>query len=365
MSSITGGLAYAAAIMVAALAGSSETVNAQSPSSPVHVQAGKPNVVIIATGGTIAGVGTGATDSAIYKASKVGINDIVAGIPQLKSIANIRGEQLFQLNSESFTNETLMAIGKRVSEAVKHGDVDGVVVTQGTDTLEETAYFLNLVIKTDKPVVVVAAMRPSTSLSADGMLNLYDAVSVAGSKDARGRGALVVMNDTIFSGRDVTKMINERPDAFQDPWGPLGMVVEGHNYWFRRLDKRHTTTSEFDIDKITALPRVEIAYASTNVSDAAYRAFAAAGAKAIIHAGPGNGGVAESLKPLLRELRTRGIHIIRSSHVNAGGFVLPDPDIEGDIVAHDLNPQKARVLASVALTVTDNNKELQRIFSEY
>jgi glutamin-(asparagin-)ase len=206
-------------------------------------------------------------------------------------------------------------------------------------------------------------------MSADGMLNLYSAVAVAGSKDARGKGVLVVMNDEINSGRDVSKSINIKVEAFKSPWGPLGLVVEGKNYWFRKLDKRHTMNSEFDIEKIDALPLVEIAYAGGNVSDTAYRAFANSGAKALIHAGPGNGSVAGPLVPVLQEIRGKGIQIIRSSHVNAGGFVLRNaeqPDDKYDwIVAHDLNPQKARILATVALTSTNDSKELQRIFWEY
>lgn len=206
-------------------------------------------------------------------------------------------------------------------------------------------------------------------MSADGMLNLYSAVTVAGSKDARSKGVLVVMNDEINSGRDVTKAINVKVEAFKSPWGALGMVVEGKNYWFRKLDKRHTVSSEFDIEKISALPLVEIAYAGGNVSDTAYRAFANSGAKAIIHAGPGNGSVAGTLVPVLQELRGKGIQIIRSSHVNAGGFVIRNaeqPDDKYDwIVANDLNPQKARILATVALTATSDTKELQRIFMQY
>ena len=330
---------------------------------------GKPNVVILATGGTIAGAGADATNSATYQAAKVPVDKLIAGLPQLANVANVRGDQVFQIASESFRNDNLVTLGKRVSALLKQNDVDGIVITHGTDTTEETAYFLNLVIKSEKPIVVVASMRPGTAMSADGMLNLYDAVTVAGSKDARGRGTLVVMNDTIHSGRDVSKMINVRPDAFQSPWGALGMVVEGKNYWFRKLDKRHTTNSEFDIDKIDALPLVEIAYAGGNVNDTAYRAFANAGAKAIIHAAPGNGSVAKTLVPVLQELRGKGLQIIRSTHVNAGGFVLRNaeqPDDKYDwIVAHDLNPQKARILASVALTKTNDSKELQRVFWEY
>jgi glutamin-(asparagin-)ase len=329
----------------------------------------KPGVVILATGGTIAGAGADVTNSASYQSAKVAVDKLIAAVPQLANIANVRGEQVFQIGSESFRNDNLLTLGKRISALVKQNDVDGIVITHGTDTTEETAYFLNLVVKTEKPIVVVGSMRPGTAMSADGALNLYSAVSVAGSKDARGRGTFVVMNDEINSGRDVSKMINIRTEAFKSPWGALGMVVEGKNYWFRKLDKRHTVNSEFDIDKIDSLPLVEIAYASGNVNDTAYRAFAAAGAKAIIHAGTGNGSVAATLVPVLQELRGKGLHIIRSSHVNAGGFVLRNgeqPDDKYDwIVAHDLNPQKARILASVALTATSDSKELQRIFMEY
>lgn len=337
--------------------------------SGVALAQSKPNVVILATGGTIAGAGAEATNSATYQAAKVPVDKLIAGIPELSKVANVRGEQVFQIASESFKNEDLITLGKRVSALLKQKDVDGVVITHGTDTTEETAYFLNLVVHSDKPIVVTASMRPGTAMSADGMLNLYNAVVVAGAKESKGKGALVVMNDEINSGRDVSKAVNIKVEAFKSPWGPLGMVVEGKTYWFRSLDKRHTMTSEFDIDKIDALPLVEIAYAGGNVTGAAYRAFAAEGAKAVIHAGPGNGSVAKTLVPVLQEIRAKGVQVIRSSHVNAGGFVIRNaeqPDDQYDwLVAHDLNPQKARILASVALTKTNDTKELQRIFWQY
>jgi glutamin-(asparagin-)ase len=252
---------------------------------------------------------------------------------------------------------------------VKQGDVDGVVITHGTDTIEETAYFLNLVIRSDKPIVVVGSMRPGTAMSADGMLNLYNAVAVARSADSRGKGVLVAMNDEINSGRDVSKMINIRTEAFKSPWGALGMVVEGKTYWFRQPVKRHTMNSEFDIEQIGTLAPVEIAYGYGNVSDIAPRAFAQAGAKAIVHAGTGNGSVAKQVVPALQELRGQGLHIIRSARVTGGGFVLRNaeqPDDKYDwVVAHDLNPQKARILAAVALTRPRDSKDLQRIFWEY
>ena len=331
--------------------------------------ADKPQVVILATGGTIAGAGADAAKSATYQAAKVPVDKLIAGIPTLSDVAAVRGEQVFQIASESFTNAHLLQLGKRVSALLKQADVDGVVVTHGTDTLEETAYFLNLVVKSDKPIVVVGSMRPGTAMSADGMLNLFNAVAVAASKDARGKGVLVTMNDEINSGRDVSKAVNIRTDAFKSPWGALGMVVEGKNYWFRLPAKRHTVNSEFDIDRIDSLPAVEIAYGYGNAAPTAYQAFAAQGAKAVIHAGTGNGSVSNQVVPALRDLRAKGVQIIRSARVTGGGFVLRNaeqPDDQYDwVVAHDLNPQKARILAAVALTQTNDSKELQRIFWEY
>ncbi|MFJ4497903.1 asparaginase [Pseudomonas atacamensis] len=335
----------------------------------VETQTKLANVVVLATGGTIAGAGASAANSATYQAAKVGIEQLIAGIPELSKLANVRGEQVMQIASESITNDNLLQLGRRVSELADSKDVDGIVITHGTDTLEETAYFLNLVEKTDKPIIVVGSMRPGTAMSADGMLNLYNAVAVASSKEARGKGVLVTMNDEIQSGRDVSKMINIKTEAFKSAWGPLGMVVEGKSYWFRLPAKRHTMDSEFDIKNIKSLPDVEIAYSYGNVSDTAYKALAQAGAKAIIHAGTGNGSVSSRVVPSLQELRKDGVQIIRSSHVNAGGFVLRNaeqPDDKYDwVVAHDLNPQKARILAMVALTKTNDSKELQRMFWEY
>ncbi|QHI99275.1 type II asparaginase [Xylophilus rhododendri] len=329
----------------------------------------KPNVVILATGGTIAGAGATTVNSASYSAAKVAVDKLIIGLPELQNVANVRGEQTFQIASESFTNDNLLVLARRVSALAKDPAVNGIVVTHGTDTLEETAYFLNLVVHTDKPIVVVGSMRPGTALSADGALNLYDAVSVAASADAMGKGVLVTMNDEINSGRDVVKLINIKTEAFKSQWGALGMVVEGKNYWFRAPVKRHTMQSEFDIDSIQSLPVVEIVYGYGNVPRSAVDAIGATpGLQAIVHAGTGNGSVADRVVPALQDLRAKGINVIRSSRVPAG-FVLRNaeqPDDKYDwVVAHDLNPQKARILAMVAMTKTRDPKELQRIFWSY
>jgi glutamin-(asparagin-)ase len=339
-----------------------------SLSAALHAQS-RPQVVLLATGGTIAGAGASAANSATYQAAKVPVDKLIAGVPELGQVAQVRGEQVFQIASESFTNDHLLTLARRVSALARQPEVDGIVITHGTDTLEETAFFLNLTVRSDKPVVLVGSMRPSTALSADGVLNLLNAVTVAAARDSRGKGVLVVMNDEIHTGRDVTKSINIKTEAFKSPWGPLGMVVEGKTYWFRAPAKRHTTASEFDIETLPALPAVDIAYGYGNASDVAARAFAAKGIKALIHAGTGNGSVAAQVVPALRELRAQGIQIVRSARVVGGGFVLRNaeqPDDQYDwVAAHDLNPQKARILAMVALAQGATAQQLQRIFLEY
>jgi glutamin-(asparagin-)ase len=332
-----------------------------------HAQSAKPGVVVVATGGTIAGAGASAANSATYQAAKVPVDKLIASVPELADVANVRGEQAFQIASESLTNERLVQLGKHIAQLAKDPAVDGIVITHGTDTLEETAYFLDLTVHTDKPIVVVGSMRPGTAMSADGTLNLYDAVVTAAAAQSRGKGVLVVLNDEIHAGRDVAKRINIKTNAFGSQWGPLGMVVEGKTYWFRLPAKTHTVQSEFDIDKISALPDVQILYSAIDTNPALYDT-AAKTSRAVIHAGTGNGSVPDYMVDKLRAIRGSGVIVIRSSRV-ADGFVLrtgEQPDDKYDwVVAHDLNPQKAKILAAVALTQTSDTKELQRIFWQY
>lgn len=330
----------------------------------------KSNVVVVATGGTIAGAGASSTNSATYSAAKVPVDALLNAVPQIQNLANVTGVQALQIASESITDQALLSIARQVNALVKKPSVNGVVITHGTDTLEETAFFLSLVIKTDKPIVLVGSMRPPSALSADGPLNLYSAVALAASPEARDKGVLVLMNDSIFAARDVTKTINIHTNAFASQWGALGMLVEGKPYWFRNVAKRFNMQSEFNIENIQGdtLPLVQIVYGSTNMLPDAYLAYQKAGAKAIIHAGTGNGSVANYLVPTLTQLQKDGVQIIRSSRVPQG-FVLrnaeqPD-DQYGWVVAHDLNPQKAKILAALALTKTHDPKELQRIFWQY
>ena len=331
----------------------------------------KNNVVVVATGGTIAGAGASSTNSATYTAAKVPVDALINAVPQVKDLANVSGVQALQIASESITDKELLSLARQVNDLVKKPSVNGIVITHGTDTLEETAFFLNLVIHTDKPRVVVGSMRPSTALSADGPLNLYSAVALAASDETKNKGVMVLMNDSIFAARDVTKTINIHTNAFASQWGALGTLVEGKPYWFRSSVKRFNNSSEFNIEDIKGdqLPLVQIVYGSDSMLPDAYLAYAKAGAKAIIHAGTGNGSVANYIVPTLRQLHDeQGIQIIRSSRVPQG-FVLrnaeqPD-DKYGWIVSHDLNPQKARLLAALALTKTNDAKEIQRMFWQY
>jgi len=188
-------------------------LSASDETTPKHL----PTVVILATGGTIAGSGATSTTTVGYKAATVPVDALIQAVPDLKNIANVRGEQVFQIASQNMTNEQWLTLAKRVNELTHQTDVDGIVITHGTDTLEETAYFLDLVVKSDKPVVLVGAMRPSTALSADGPINLYNAVLVAGNQDAAGKGVLVCLDDEINGARDVTKTNTSTAETFKAP----------------------------------------------------------------------------------------------------------------------------------------------------
>jgi L-asparaginase len=328
-----------------------------------------PNVVIIATGGTIAGSGSNSTTTVGYKAATVPVQALIDAVPELKKIAAVRGEQLFQIASQNMTNDHWLKLAKRVNELLQQPDVDGIVITHGTDTLEETAYFLNLVIKSAKPVVIVGAMRPSTALSADGPINLYNATLLAGSKEAVGKGVLVCLNDQINAARDVTKTNTSTADTFKSPeLGVLGYVQGARVAFYRLPARKHTANSEFDLTGLDKLPTVEIAYGFANVSRTTVDALAGSGVQGIVYAGVGDGNPSELTEQALADARSKGILIVRSARAG-NGIVARNNEVNDDqrdfVVSDTLNPQKARILLTVALTKTRDTKELQRIFYEY
>jgi L-asparaginase len=328
-----------------------------------------PNVKILATGGTIAGAGVSSTTTVGYTAAVTPVDKLISNVPELAKVANVSGEQICQVASESMTMEIWLKMAKRVNELLAKDDVDGVVITHGTDTLEETAYFLNLVVKSKKPVVVVGAMRPGTAMSADGPLNLYRSVILAGSKEAVGKGVLVMMNDTIHSGRDVTKTITDRLDTFKAPeMGPLGFFTGDKPVFYRQVLRKHTFDTEFDIMKVTELPRVDIVYHYAGNAGTMIEAAINANVKGIVHAGTGNGSIGKAEYPAFEQAIAKGIVVVRSARVGNGIIARngeADDDKYGFVSSDTLNPQKARILLMLALTKTTDVKEIQRMFWEY
>jgi len=328
-----------------------------------------PNVTILATGGTIAGTGASSTTTVGYTAAKIGVDALIEAVPELKKVANVKGEQVFQIASENMNNDYWLKLGKRVNTLLAQDDVDGIVITHGTDTIEETAYFLDLVVKSKKPVVIVGSMRPSTAISADGPINLYNAVLLAGSKEAIGKGVLVTLNDQINAGREVTKTNTSTLDTFKTPeLGFLGYIQGSKPFFYRQSTRKNTADTVFDIAKLDSLPQVDIVYGYANMNPIALNAFVAAGAKGIIHAGVGDGSLNNTVLPSLVEAHKKGVIIVRASRVGQG-IVARNGEADDDkldfVVADTLNAQKARILLMLALTKTSDTKEIQKMFYEY
>jgi L-asparaginase len=323
---------------------------------------------VLATGGTIAGAAASDVQAG-YKSGQVGVEQLLAAVPQAKKLATLRGEQISNIGSQDMNDDVWLKLARRVNELTAMPDVGGVVITHGTDTIEETAYFLNLVVKSKKPVVLTAAMRPSTALSADGPLNFFNAVAVAANKNAAGRGVLVVVNDWIHGAASLTKTSTTAVQTFLSPTrGLIGTVAYGDVEFFRGPVGRHTVDSEFSLDGVTALPRVDIILAYENMDGALIDAAAAAGAKGVVIAGVGNGNMTAGALAALAAQAKKGIVCVRSSRVvtgRVGRNVEVEDDKLGLVASLDLNPQKARVLLRLALLKTTTAKEIQRMFDEY
>lgn len=329
-----------------------------------------PNVIILATGGTIAGAGTSATGSA-YTSGQVKIEAMIDAVPNIRSLANLSGEQLANVGSQDMSVEVWLKLANRINELLAKDDVDGIVITHGTDTQEETAYFLNLVVKSDKPVVLTGSMRPSTALSADGPLNMFNAVAVAADPAAKGYGVMVVMNDEIHAAHDVKKMISTPVQTFESPQeGMIGTVIFGEIIWFHKPHGRHTTNSEFSVDGLKSLPRVDIVYMCADASPDLIDHMVKAGAKGIVIAGVGDGNMNAGTLEAAKRATAKGIPVVRATRVPIGAVLINgevvDPDY-GTVSSDELNPQKARILLMLALS--DNKKrsreELQELFINY
>ncbi len=326
-----------------------------------------PNVVILATGGTIAGAGASSTEAA-YTSGKVTIEAMIDAVPHIRKLANLTGEQIANVGSQDMSVKVWLDLANRINELLSTDDVDGIVITHGTDTQEETAYFLNLVVKSDKPVVLTGSMRPSTALSADGPLNMYNAVAVAADPKAKGYGVMVVMNDEIHSAHDVKKMISTPVQTFESPQeGMIGTVIFGQILWFHKPHGRHTTNSEFSVEGLTELPRVDIVYTCADVSPDLIDLMIGAGAQGIVVAGVGDGNLTAGTLEAAKRATAKGIPVVRATRVPIGAVLMNGEVVDtdyGTISSDELNPQKARILLMMALAdkKTRSREELQEAF---
>ncbi|MDY3851899.1 MAG: L-asparaginase 2 [Prevotella sp.] len=328
----------------------------------------KPKIRIVATGGTIAGVSTSATSSA-YSAGQVGIQSLIQAVPQMLDVADISGEQLVSIGSQDMNDEVWLKLAKRINQLLNNEGYDGVVVTHGTDTMEETAYFLNLTTRSDKPVILVGAMRPSTAMSADGPANLYAAVIAAAAPQSKGRGVMCCMNSNLYDAKDVIKMHTTDLATFQGAnHGKVGYIYNGEAIYSRTLENLHTTKSVFNVDNLNSLPQVGIVYGYANCSPLPMQAFVNAKFDGIVLAGVGDGNFYKDVFDVALDARKKGINIVRSTRVPTGPTCLNgevDDTKYQFVAALNLNPQKARVLLMLALTQTRDWQKIQEYFKQY
>lgn len=330
----------------------------------------RPHILLIATGGTIASRAGSPEQLGSYRVSDTG-KELVAAVPAIDAVARVSVEQFSNKPSTAVDPEDWLELARMVNSAFRPdgpwGEVDGVVITHGTDTLEETAFFLNYTVKSPKPVVVVGAMRPASAISADGPLNLLSAIRVAAHPDSSGRGVMVVLNQEINAARDVTKSNTHMVQTFVSRrLGLLGMVDDEGPVFYRRSERRHTVESEFDVSSVDVdeLPRVDVSYTYAGADGTDVDAFVAAGARGIVVAAAGAGSTTRGQRLALRRAADQGVVVCRSSRTGSGR-VGSGAARGATVTAADLLPQKARILLMLALTVTDEPAEIQRIFNTY
>jgi len=323
-------------------------------------------VVILATGGTIAGRGE-AGHATNYASGSIRIEELLASVPGISELAELEWVQAANLNSDDITAAHWVQLGRVIEERSKEPEVAGFVVTHGTDTLEETAYFLHLTLKTDKPVVVTGSMRPATALSADGPGNLYAAVALAADAQAAGRGVLVVFANRIYGAREVQKVNTFALEAFWGgDFGCLGYMLEEKPYFYQQVLRKHTLQTAFSLADLTELPRVDVLYFTVD-ADPDGIAYAATNAKGLILAGAGNGNYSQAWISQVAALEEKGIPVVRCSRVSCGEVVWEDVfDRFGHVIrGGSLSPQKAKILLRLALAKSWGIAEIQRAFLEY
>jgi L-asparaginase len=328
-----------------------------------------PRIALLATGGTIAGAQARA-NAAGYKAGALPIGHLVDAVPGLADLAQVQAEQIASIGSQNMSHAVWAKLAGRIAELADDESIQGIVVVHGTDTLEETAYFLSLVAHTDKPLVLVGAMRPATALGAEGPANLYNAVALAASGDAHGRGALVVMNEDIHYAREVQKIASMGICAFASPnRGRAGVMHGGKPRFYSRNTTRHSLDSEFTLSALQAAgwPRVDIVYAHAGMDGLLVDALAGHAA-GIVLAGVGDGNATDDALAALSRAAAAGVAVVRSSRAGSGLVgrgVEIDDDAMRFVAAGELSPQKARILLMLALSVSRDPAQWQRCFEQY
>ena len=329
----------------------------------------KRSVYVISTGGTIASSPVNSTQTTAYSGIKFCADELIDCIPGVRERFDLKAEQIFSVGSSALTDADLLKLSRRINDLLASDGVDGVVVTHGTDTMEETAFFLNLTVHSSKPVIITGSMRPTTVLSADGPLNLYNSIVAAADIQSQGKGIMVCMNDKLMPARDVVKASTCHVDAFIcAEYGPLGTVNGGRVRYNYNPSKPHTVQSEFDVSELTELPRVEIVYTHISCGDFMFRAALQSGCDGIVIAGTGNGSAPPDIRAACMGRSGDAPAVVRASRVQ-GGYV-GESGAFGDIkhrtvASGDFPPHKARILLQLALTKTKDIEQLRRIFERY
>ena len=343
-------------------------VMAMSSAAAAAQTATLPRIRVLATGGTIAGAQASATDYG-YKSGAYDVNSLLKAVPNLDKLAVITGEQVANIGSQDMNDGVWLKLAKRVNESLASPDVDAVLITHGTDTLEETSYFLALVVKSDKPVVMVGSMRPATAISADGPGNIYNGVAIAADPRAKGRGTPVSLNDEFHYARNVVKTDTTSVQTFKSlNRGPAGLVHTGKIDWFEPMDKKLGKETPFSVDGLDQLPRVDVIYAHANMSADLIDAAVRNGARGLVIAGVGDGNMTTPALDALKKAAQGGVVVVRSTRLPEG-IVLRNNEVNDDemgfVASGEFNPAKSRVLLQLALTRTRDPLQIQKMFYEF
>lgn len=317
----------------------------------------KPNVMILATGGTIAGSSDSNTDTTNYKAGQLSVETLIQAVPEMQNVANVSGEQIANIDSSNMNSEILLKLAKRVNQLLSDPKETGVVITHGTDTLEETAFFLDLTVKNDKPVVLVGSMRPATAISADGPINLLQAVTLAADSNAKNRGTMIVLNDRIGSGFYISKTNSTMTDTFKSvEQGYLGAFIAGEpNFYYTAAQP--TGKPYFDVSQLTTLPKVDILYGYQDQDSSLLEAAINSGTKGIVFAATGNGTVPTTMVDAVKKAMAKGIPVVRATRTGAG-YVTPSTAISSGLYS----PQKARIVLALALAEGASMEQIRAYF---